>query len=47
MFNELVNERSSEFVNLEKIVNPDSLNYKYKNEAISPKDFRNYQDPIK
>ena len=26
-------------------INPDNLIYKYKNEEISPKDFRNYQNP--
>ena len=34
-------------MNLEKIINPDNLIYKYKTEAISQKDFRNDQDPIK
>ena len=46
VFNELVEERSSEFKNLEKRINPDNLIYKYKTEGISPKDFRNYQNPI-
>ena len=44
---ESVNERSSEFVNLEKRINLDNLICKCKTEGISPKDFRNYQDPIK
>ena len=44
IFNELVNERSCEFVNLEKRLNPDNLIYKYKNEEISLKDIRNYQN---
>ena len=47
IFNELVDERSSEFMNLEKIINPDNLIYKYKTEGISQKDFRNDRDPIK
>ena len=42
IFNELGEERSSEFKDLEKIINP----IKYKNEEISPKDFRNYQNLI-
>ena len=42
VFNELVEERSSEFNNLEKRINPDNLIYKYKTEGISPKGFRNY-----
>ena len=46
IFNELVEERSSEFEDLEKRINPDNLIYKYKNEEISPKDVRNYQNPI-
>ena len=28
------------------ICNPDNFIYKYKTEGISPKDFRNYQNPI-
>ena len=47
MFNELVEERSSEFMNLEKRINPDNLIYIYKAEGISPKDFRNYWDSIR
>ena len=47
IFNELVDERSSEFMNLEKRINPDNLIYKYKTEGISQKGFRNDQDPIK
>ena len=46
-FNELVEERSSEFMNLEKRINPDNLIYMYKAEGISPKDFRNYWDSIR
>ena len=46
IFNELVEEISSEFKNLEKRINPHSLIYKYKTEGISPNDFRNYQNPI-
>ena len=34
-------------MNLEKRINPDNLIYKYKTEGITPKKFRNYQDPIK
>ena len=30
-----------------KRINPDKLIYKYKIEGISPKDFRNYQNPTK
>ena len=41
VFNELVEERSSEFNNLEKRINPDNLIYKHKTEGISPKGFRN------
>ena len=47
MFNELVEERSSEFMNLEKRINPDNLIYMYKAEGISSKDFRNYWDSIR
>ena len=46
IFNELLKERSSEFKDLEKRINLDNLIYKYKNEEKSPKDFRNYQNPI-
>ena len=46
IFNELVEERSSEFKDLEKRNNPDNLLYTYRNEEISPKDFRNYQYSI-
>ena len=34
-------------MNLKNRINPDNLIYKYKSERISPKDFRNYEDPIK
>ena len=34
-------------MNLEKRINLDNLICKCKTEGISPKDFRNYQDPIK
>ena len=34
------------FHNLEKKINPDDLIYKYKTEGRSPKDFRNYPNPI-
>ena len=46
IFNELVEEISSEFKNLEKIINSHNLIYKYKTEGISPNNFRNYQNPI-
>ena len=46
IFNEIVEERSSKFKDLENRINPDNLIYKYKNEEISPKIFRNYQNPI-
>ena len=46
IFNELVEEISSEFKNLEKRINPHNLIYKYKTEGRSPNDFRNYQNPI-
>ena len=42
IFNELGEERSSEFKDLENRTNPDNLIYKYKNESASRKDFRNY-----
>ena len=47
IFNELVEDRASEFKNLEKIIHPDNFIYKYKTEEKSLKDFRNYQYPIK
>ena len=47
IFNGLIKERSSEFMNLEKMINPDNLIYEYKTEEISPKSFRIYQNPIK
>ena len=47
IFNEVIKERSSEFMNLEKMINPDNLIYEYKTEETSPKIFRIYQDPIK
>ena len=46
IFNELVEKTSSEFRSLEKRINPDNLIYEYKIERRSPKDFRNYQNPI-
>ena len=46
MFIELIRERSFEFHDLEKIINPNNLMYKYKTEGISPKDFSTYQNPI-
>ena len=46
IFNKLIEERSSGFKDLQKRINPNNLIYNYKNERISPKDFRNYQNPI-
>ena len=46
MFNELVEERASEFKNLEKRFNSDYLVYKYKTERRSLKDSRNYENLI-
>ena len=46
IFNELVDERSAEYMNLEIRINRYYLIYKYKTEGISSKDFRSYQDPI-
>ena len=46
MFNKLVEEKSSEFRNLEKRSNPDDLIQKHKTEGRILKDFRNYQNPI-
>ena len=43
IFNELLEERSSEFRILEKIV---LIIYKYKTKWESPKDFRNYENLI-
>ena len=41
IFNDHVEKRYSAFTDLEKRINPDNLIYKYKNEEISPKNFRN------
>ena len=46
IFNKLVERRSSKFWNLEKIIAHDNLKYKYETEGRSPKDFRNYQNPV-
>ena len=46
IFNELVKEKYLEFQNLKEKMNPNSLIYKYKTEAISPKGFSNYQSVI-
>ena len=46
IFNELVDERSPKFWNLQKRINSDNLIYKYKTEGISPKDFSNYPNLI-
>ena len=43
---ELIKERSFQFWNLEKRINPDSSIYKSKTEGRSPKYFRNYQNLI-
>ena len=42
----LLNQRSSEFWDLEKKINPDNLIYNYKTEGRSPKDVSVYQNPI-
>ena len=44
IFNKLVQEKSAEFKSLEKRINCDNLIYNSKTKAISPKDFRNYQN---
>ena len=44
-FNQILGERSSKLMNLEKN-NPDNSIYKYKTEGISPKIFRKYQNAI-
>ena len=46
LYNELIRERTFEFFNLEKRINPDNLIHKYKAEEKSPKGFRNYQNLI-
>ena len=46
IFNKLIRERSSEFHNLRKRINPDDLIYKYKTEGRRPKDFSVYQNLI-
>ena len=46
IFNELVEERSSEFKSLQTRINSNDLIYKYKTEGRSPKDLRNCQNPI-
>ena len=45
-YNDLIRERSSEFRNLEIIVNPNTLIYKRKNLKRSLKDFRSYENII-
>ena len=47
IFNELIKDRSSEFWNLKKRINPDNLIYKKETEERSLKNFKNYQNPIK
>ena len=44
IFNSLVEERSYRFIDSEK--NHDNLAHVYKSEGKSPKDFRNYRNPI-
>ena len=44
-FNQILGERSSKLINLEKN-NPDNSIYKYKTKGISPKFFRKYQNAI-
>ena len=46
VLNELVEKRSSEFMNLEKEINSDNLIRKYKTKGIRLKDFSNYQNVI-
>ena len=46
VLNELVEKRSSEFMNLEKEINSDNLICKYKTKEIRLKDFSNYQNVI-
>ena len=46
IFNQLVEERSFEFRNLEKRINRDNLIDKYETKKRSPKDFIKYQNPI-
>ena len=45
IFNKLVGEKLHELKNLRNKVNPDNLIYKYKTDGISPKDFKDYQNP--
>ena len=45
ILNALLEKRSSEIINLGKIINPDNLIYNYKTERKSPKNFRNDQNP--
>ena len=47
IFNQLIKERSSEFWNLEKIINSDKLIYRHKTERTSLKHFRNNQNRTK
>ena len=46
IFNGLVEERSYELRNLEKLIDLDNLIYKYKTEGMILNDFLNYQKPI-
>ena len=46
IFNELVEEMPSGFINLEKTINSGNLIYKYQIKGISPKHFSNYENLI-
>ena len=46
IFNELVEEMPSGFMNLEKTINSGNLIYKYQIKGISPKHFSNYENLI-
>ena len=46
IFNGLVEGRSYELRNLEKLIDLDNLIYKYKTEGMILNDFLNYQKPI-
>ena len=46
IFNERGEERSSEFRDLEKRINPDKWIYNCKTKGISPNNFSNYQNPM-
>ena len=42
IFNNLLDERTSELNNLKYKIDPNNLTYKFKAEGISSKDFRSY-----